>query len=845
MILDRVGRFTIKGRIGFGGMGDVFLAEDEKLGRTVAIKTLPHLMVGDHELETRLRNEAKTVARINHPSVAQIHDLISDGERHFLVLEHVEGANIGTLLSDGPMATDTVIRLAAEVADGLAAAHAQGVVHRDLKPENIMVTPAGRAKILDFGLATVRRQPEVEVPKGPQERPRLAGTLSAMSPEQVDGKTLEASSDLFSLGVLLYQMLTSSHPFRTSLPVETMQRIGSHDPPSPESLNCEIPPDLSRLTMRLLAKDPASRPQAAAEVASELRTILAARQTAETGVEAPTPPGVDRRRILAWSAIALVIAVAAGWWWLRSPQPDPFTVAILRPIVAGDTTDERISSVESGLRLAAVNALNTLEGAQVINTKEIDAISGDLRQITRAVAADELITMTLTPGTSTFSVEINRLSGEEGHMLWAARVEVPADNLRLLTDTVTANLELAYPDRRRRPGAFHVTAEPQAYEAFLVVWKRVMNPAADLSWSEALADLQQIRKSAPKLLNAAVLEASVARYLYETTKDDAYLKQAAKAIEAAKAVAPTDLRTLLAAAEVAVAAGDHRQAQGILNDLEKLEPANLAVAHQRARLAERMGKAHEAREILAAIVASRPSWKNLLNLARIEHLLGDIDGARTHLAEADRRAPSTLLIMVELAYLELMAGEPEHAEALFLQIVAVAPEPQHLANLGISQLLLHRFREALTSFERAYALGSRPPSTILNLADCHQLLGYPDLARKWYRNAIAAQPEDRPLFAGELEVKAQALAQLGRTSEALETIQEALNLDPDSPFILYAAALVYSIADRGDEARAYYELALEAGINYRWFDLPWFDGITPNHPPPSSPSPGATAPTAQ
>ncbi len=505
-MLERVGRYTIKGRIGFGGMGEIFLAEDEKLGRTVAIKTLPHLMIGDHELETRLRNEAKTVARINHPSVAQIHDLISDDNRHFLVLEYVEGDNLAVLLGDGAIDTDTAIRLAAEIADGLAAAHVQGVVHRDLKPENIMVTLAGRAKILDFGLATVRRQTEIEAPESRSRRPSLAGTLSAMSPEQAEGGTVEASSDLFSLGVLLYQMLTSSHPFRTSLPVETMQRIGSHDPPTPESLNGEIPSDLSRLTMQLLEKDPASRPSGAAEVASKLQALLAVRRAAAEAARTGAP-NAGRRRVLVWGGIALAtgIIVAAGWWWLRSPPQPPFTVAILKPIVAGNITDDRIPSVVSGLRLAAVNALNTLEGAQVINTKEIDAISGDLHRIAHAVAADELITMTLTPGPSTFMVEINRLSGEENHLLWATRIEVPADNLRLLAETIAANLESAYPQRKRRPGAFHVTAEPQAYDAFLVTWKKVMNPAPDLSWPDTLADLHRIRQSAPALLNAAVL----------------------------------------------------------------------------------------------------------------------------------------------------------------------------------------------------------------------------------------------------------------------------------------------------------------------------------------------------
>ncbi len=455
--------------------------------------------------------------------------------------------------------------------------------------------------------------------------------------------------------------------------------------------------------------------------------------------------------------------------------------------------------------------MNTLEGAQVINTKEIDAISGDLHQIAHAVAADELITMTVTPGPSTFAVEISRLSGEEIHLLWATRIEVPADNLRLLAETIAANLESAYPQRKRRPGAFHVTAP-------------------DLSWPDTLADLRRIRKSAPELLNAAVLEASVARFLFEMTNDHAYLKQAYEAVDAAKRVAPADFRTLLAEAEVAVAADDHQRAQTTLDDLERIEPANIAAAQQRARLAEKMGRAEEARTILTTIATRAPSWKNLLNLAKIESFLGDSDAARTHLAEADRRTPSTLLIMTERAHLELMSGKPEQAEALFLQIVAMAPEAQNLTNLATSQLLLHRYEEALMNFDRAYSMGSRSPLGMLNMADCHLLLGHQNRAQEGYNRALAAQPKNRPLLAGELEIRAQALAQLGRNDEALQAIQEALSLDADSPYVLYAAALVYSIVDKPDEARRYNRAALKAGINAQWFDLPWFAGILPDGP---------------
>ncbi len=824
---DRVGRYRITDRIGFGGMGEVFLAEDEELGRTVAIKTLPQMMIDDRELKARLRHEAETVARINHPSVAQIHDIVSEDDRYFLVLEHVEGENLAAVLGAGPMEVEKTINLAMEIADGLAAAHAQGIIHRDLKPENVMVTPEGKAKILDFGLATVLRGGEIEGSRNAPGRSGLAGTLSAMSPEQAEGKIIEASSDLFSLGILLYHMLTSEHPFRTSVPVETMQRIGSFVPPPPDELNPGVPPDLAHLTMQLLEKDPAARPSGASIVGDRLRAILNKMEAANRK-DAESASG--RRRMIWGTVIALttVCLLGGAWWMLRPPPPPPFTVAILKPTQTGATDSSDLPSVVSGLRFATVNALNTIEGAQVINPREIDAISGDLRQIAHAVAADELITMAITPKETTVTVEINRLSGEENRLLWATQVEVPADNLRLLADTITANLQTAYPRRKRRAGAFRITAEPQAYRDFLIIWKKVMSPAPELSWPETLTELRRIRKSAPRLLNAAVLEASVARFLYETTSNEVYLTQAYEAVQSAKNTAPNDFRTLLAETEVAIAAGDFDTARATLDELKTLEPANLAADQQRARLAQKTGHAEEAYVILTDIATRAPSWKNLLNLAKVERFLGDTEAARKHLIEADRRAPSTLLVMIERAFLELTSGNPAHAETLFLQIITIAPEAQHLANLGNAQLLLHHFGEALISIERSLALGSKSTASMLNVADCHQLMGNDDLAKEWYRRTIESQPDDRPLQAGELEIRAQAMAQLGRTEEALRTIHQALDLDPESPHVLYAAALVFSLTDRPDQAAVYFERALDAGINPRWFDLPWFDGITPS-----------------
>jgi serine/threonine protein kinase len=271
---ERIGAYEIQGLLGRGGMGEVFLAWDARLRRRVAIKRIRH----DHGLNAamrqRLLREARAVAGLSHPAVVQVYDLIEDAAGDCIILEYVEGRTLAATLGEaGRLEPEAAVRLACEIAGGLAAAHAAGIVHRDLKTENVMVTPSGEAKILDFGVAkpigTTEDAPSLTVVG------HVVGTCRSMSPEQARGAEVDERSDLFSLGVLLYEMLTGISPFQGSNALETLNKVISERPPCADTLRPGLPPRLVALLYRLLAKDPADRPQSAAEVVQELREIAA------------------------------------------------------------------------------------------------------------------------------------------------------------------------------------------------------------------------------------------------------------------------------------------------------------------------------------------------------------------------------------------------------------------------------------------------------------------------------------------------------------------------------------------------------------------------------------------
>jgi eukaryotic-like serine/threonine-protein kinase len=287
---QRLGPYRIERRLGQGGMGEVFLATDERLGRAVAIKRIRHDAPPAAEARERLRREARAVARLNHPAIVQVYDVLDAGGCDWIVLEYVPGDSLAELVAAGGFGVARVLDLAFQVAEGLAHAHERGILHRDLKAENIRVTPDGRAKILDLGLAKLfgaRAAGEGEEDGSLTRQGAIVGTPRAMAPEQAAGGPVDSRADLFSFGVLLYELLGGCSPFQAPSAAATLRRVLGERPTPLRELRRELPEELSDLVVELLAPEPAERPAGAADVARRLAKLAARPEIATLG--APTP----------------------------------------------------------------------------------------------------------------------------------------------------------------------------------------------------------------------------------------------------------------------------------------------------------------------------------------------------------------------------------------------------------------------------------------------------------------------------------------------------------------------------------------------------------------------------
>src|SRR4051812_22079966 len=332
----RLGPYAIVAPLGAGGMGEVYRAHDARLGREVAIKVLPASFAADEERLRRFEQEARATGTLNHPNILGVYDLGSHDGAPYVVSELLDGDTLRARIGTSPLPHRKAIDYAAQIARGLSAAHDKGIVHRDLKPDNVFVTRDGRVKILDFGLAKVKQVDapvEAETALAAGGAPKTAagtvlGTVGYMSPEQVRGTAVDPRSDIFSFGVVLYEMLTGRRAFKGDSAVETMNAILKEDPAPASDAGPPLPPALDRIVLHCLEKNPEERFQSAHDIAFGIESLSGI--SSPSGVDTAVP--ARRRRWLRPAALTAVALAAGAGLFLAGRSTATTTGATFEPL---------------------------------------------------------------------------------------------------------------------------------------------------------------------------------------------------------------------------------------------------------------------------------------------------------------------------------------------------------------------------------------------------------------------------------------------------------------------------------------------------------------------------------
>jgi eukaryotic-like serine/threonine-protein kinase len=820
-----VGPYRVLDSLGAGGMGEVFLAEDTRLGRKVALKRPSHAWLSLPEARARLHREASAAAALTHRHIAAIYDVLDVGSDPYIVMEYVEGESLAKTVARGPLPVERVVQIGLQITDALTVAHGKGIVHRDLKPGNVCMTADGQAKILDFGLATARAPASEGADAARLTLPgQFIGSPGYASPEQLAGAPATPADDIYALGILLFELLTGRRPFQAENALDLAVATMTRTPPGVHELNPDVPVELSALVARALARDPRDRLQSADTFHAELRRVAEALSSGPTGEHPVIERPRRRRQVRAAVGVVALLALTlagAGLWIGRSTEPPspPVPVVAVLPFEVHSSSEED-HALASGMRDVLIVSLGRQRGINVLSrsaTAEPRGNRQNLDRWARDLGATLLVDSSLhrSGGDVRVAVELRRGSYlEDGETFSAA-----ADDVFMLQDRIARWLA-ASPPLRAAVGTTGTanagTQDLQALGLYGQAGDFLERPdiPGNVQRAVQLLEAALARDRRFSLASARLGEAYWA--LYEITREPEWTRHATTAINDALRLDDQPL-VRLALARIDFGTGRIEDALEGLDRVLTALPNNDDARRLRGQVLQRMGRHDEAEAEYRRAIDIRPNyWHNHNVLGAFYYATGRYSDALAAFVRVTDLQPDSARGFHNVATVYMHLGDHENALAYYEKALAVSPMAESYSGAGTIHYDHGRYIDAVEAFEKAVRLSPNNGLLHGNLGDAYSRVGRRREARASYGEAVrldharlAVDPDD----AGVLARVAVNEAKLGRKDDAERHASRAVALRGHDVEVRYRAAVARAVVGDTEGALSELEEALRLGYS--------------------------------